>query len=153
MSRCHFYAVQTDLVCEATGDTRDSPRYQSLSLFNTVYGIGPSNARKLYDLGLCTIEDLERYYDVLPGAELFEVGASLKTPTGKLPNDKIPPVPIPVALALRKELDTKIPKEEVLEIHNLVMAELQEIQNGCISTIVGGYVSICGHDLFSPNVT
>jgi hypothetical protein len=42
-------------------------RYHSLVDFSSVYGIGPTNARKLYDLGLRTIDDLERYYEVDEG--------------------------------------------------------------------------------------
>lgn len=42
-------------------------RYHSLVDFASVYGIGPTNARKLYDLGLRTIDDLERYYEAHEG--------------------------------------------------------------------------------------
>jgi len=154
VSQCGLYAIHINLLLlrEVLGATRESQRYQSLSLFNTVHGIGPSSAQKLYDLGLRTIEDLERYYDVPPGAEVSEVEALFKAPDGRLPKDKIPLVTIPVALVLRKELNIKIPKEEVLEIHKLVMGELQEIQKGCISTIVGGYVSISELDLLSHSI-
>ena len=41
-----------------------SDRFRSLKLFNTVYGIGPVTARRLYNLGLRTFEDLLLYYDV-----------------------------------------------------------------------------------------
>jgi hypothetical protein len=44
----------------------NSPRYQSLTLFTTIHGIGPQTARRLYAAGCRTLEDLDRYY----GAEL-----------------------------------------------------------------------------------
>lgn len=46
---------------------------------------------------------------------------------------------IKVALALREELDTPIPRDEVEQMHQVVMAELDKIHPGCYSTIVGGY--------------
>lgn len=33
-------------------------------MFSAIYGIGPHTARRLYALGLRTVEDLEAYYDV-----------------------------------------------------------------------------------------
>ena len=36
-------------------------RYQTLSSFTSVYGIGPHTARHLYDVGLRTFDDLKRY--------------------------------------------------------------------------------------------
>ena len=41
-----------------------SPRFQALSTFSSVYGIGPHTARKLHALGLQTLDDLEAYYGV-----------------------------------------------------------------------------------------
>src|SRR5271154_1540753 len=124
-----------------TGTTRDSERFQALSVFATIYGIGPSTARKLYDLGLRTIEDLERYYDVPSGADIASLEAQLVTPNGaKIASDKLPDMSIKVALALREELDTPIPRDEVEQMHQVVMAELDKIQPGCHSTIVGGSV-------------
>ena len=42
-------------------------RYQSLVEFSSVYGIGPTNARRLYDLGLRTIKHVEQYYEADEG--------------------------------------------------------------------------------------
>jgi DNA polymerase mu len=119
----------------------------------SVYGIGPVNARKLYDLGLRTIEDLERYYD-LPshdsgsGATGFSAGGTPKSKRvppealkkGRSPGkDKIlPNVNVKIGLMLRDELELPIPREEVEEIHQVVMSELEKLQAGCVSTIVGG---------------
>ena len=43
-----------------------------------------------------------------------------------------------VALALRKDLEVPIPRAEVEEMHRVIMAELDAVQKGCISIIVGG---------------
>ncbi len=130
-----------------------------MSLFTTIYGIGPVNARRLYDLGLRTIDDLERYYD-LPARDT-ETGAFsadivademvMRTPNGvRIPlevmrtskrpeRDKVlPDMGIKIGLMMRDELDVQIPQEEVEEIHRVVMRELEELQPGCFSTIVGG---------------
>jgi hypothetical protein len=50
-----------------TEETRQSERFISLSLFASIYGIGPVTARKLYDLGLRTMRDVEAYYEVNTG--------------------------------------------------------------------------------------
>jgi len=47
-----------------TEEIRQSERFASLSLFASIYGIGPTTSRKLYDLGLRTLRDLEAYYEV-----------------------------------------------------------------------------------------
>lgn len=44
-----------------------SARFQSLSAFNDIHGIGPHTARHLYSIGLRTLEDLDKYYEVTPG--------------------------------------------------------------------------------------
>lgn len=128
-------------VNSCTGTIRESERFQSLSTFVTIYGIGPSTARNLYDIGLRSINDLERYYDVQPGADIASLEAHLLTPNGeKITANKLPDMSIKVALALREELDTPIPRDEVEQIHRVVMAELDKIQPGCLSMIVGGFV-------------
>ncbi|KAJ3565560.1 hypothetical protein NP233_g7552 [Leucocoprinus birnbaumii] len=136
-------------VIAETETTLQSERYQSLALFTTIYGIGASTARQLYEIGLRTIEDVERYYNVQPGIDVNDIevpDSQLFTPNGQpLPrsnvkNDgKIPPISIKVALALRNDFNTPIPRSEVEEMHSVIMAELAEIQTGCISTIAGGY--------------
>jgi len=40
---------------------------------------------------------------------------------------------------LRSELNEKIPRDEVEEMHDAVMEHLEQIQPGCLSTVVGGY--------------
>ncbi|KAH9485502.1 DNA-directed DNA/RNA polymerase mu [Psilocybe cubensis] len=121
--------------------TRLSERYQALSEFATVYGIGPSNARKLYDLGLRNMDDLERYYDVTADSTLVTLAASHVTPNGRkiVTKNKVPDMSIQVSLILRNEFEIPISREEVAEMHRIIMLELDKIQPGCVSTVVGGF--------------
>lgn len=41
-----------------------SERFQTLTLFSSIYGIGLNTSRRLYGLGLRTLKDLEIYYGV-----------------------------------------------------------------------------------------
>lgn len=146
-------------------ETRASERYQALSCFATVYGIGPARAREYYDMGMRSMANLERYYDIQPPPESLDPenpksismvnelvqelerrdNEEIYTPNGKkVPTKgttKAPEVTIPVALALRRELDTSIPREEVEEIREVITRELDEFQPGCVSTVVGGYAN------------
>jgi Fingers domain of DNA polymerase lambda len=145
-------------------ETRASERYQALACFTTVYGVGPSRAREYFDMGMRSIADLERFYDVQPpdfpdpespqsismvnrllqelkgrdNEETYTPSNGKKIPTKG--TEKAPEITIPVALVLRRELDTSIPREEVEEIREVIMRELDDFQPGCVSTIVGGYV-------------
>jgi Fingers domain of DNA polymerase lambda len=66
--RAPFPSLDPQSVCdEKTEETRQSERFMSLSLFSSIYGIGPVTARKLYDLGLRTMHDVEAYYEVNTG--------------------------------------------------------------------------------------
>lgn len=132
--------------------TRASERYQSLSLFSSIYGIGSTKARQFFDMGMRTIEDLERYHDIPSGCDLKNPNVVEKlllqmdqetsfTPNGKPIRwrGKAPDITIPTALVLREELKVPIPRDEVEEMHAVVMRELDELQPGCVSTVVGGY--------------
>ncbi|PPQ87454.1 hypothetical protein CVT25_008190 [Psilocybe cyanescens] len=120
---------------------RNSERYRALSEFTTIYGIGPSNARKLYDLGLRNMDDLEKYYDVAADSTLALLDASLVTPNGRkiVTKNIVPDMSIRISLILRKDFEIPIPREEVEEMHRIVMSELDKIQPGLVSTVVGGY--------------
>ncbi|THG94502.1 hypothetical protein EW026_g6985 [Hermanssonia centrifuga] len=105
-----------------------------------VYGIGPSTARRLFALGLRTLEDLEVYYGVEkeePESQLVELehkenfGSDAKVGLGE--------TWVKIALGLREDLAIKIPRDEVEEMNQVVMRELNALEPGCTSTIVGGY--------------
>ncbi|KAF8633429.1 hypothetical protein AX17_004600 [Amanita inopinata Kibby_2008] len=130
---------------EESRTIRASSRFQALSGFSSVYGVGPVAAQKLYDLGLRSIADMERYYDV-PAADsdtvrIENLDGPVFTPNGKLVPHKssVPDFSIRVGLALRRSFEIPIPRDEVEEIHRVVVKELNELRPGCTSIIVGGY--------------
>ncbi|KAJ7018344.1 hypothetical protein C8F04DRAFT_1277805 [Mycena alexandri] len=111
-----------------------SARFKSLSEFTTIYGIGASTARKLFDtFGLRTMADLEEHYASRPASPTHHQRGERKL------NTPAPVLSIPAALELRTDLDEKIPRAEVGLMHDIVMAELGKLRSGCLSTIVGGY--------------
>lgn len=133
------------------GEIAQSERYRSLSSFTTVYGIGPVTARRLYDNGLRTLDDLKMYYNVddedsiedIAAADLNEIearsAASSKWRHGKREREDESPA-IKIGLAIQSDLSIKIPRAEVEEMARLVYAELCVIEPGCAYTVVGGYV-------------
>lgn len=140
--RLSFYSETRDSLVKFLETILGSERFKAMSTFVTVYGIGPATARDLYSTGLRTMEDMKRYYDVPDTANslgTLETGSQF-TPNGrKIPGKPgLPEITIPVALALRNDLQTKIPRAEVEEMHEVVMSELETLWHGCISTIVGG---------------
>ncbi|KII95670.1 hypothetical protein PLICRDRAFT_225804 [Plicaturopsis crispa FD-325 SS-3] len=123
-----------------------SIRFQALCSFTTVHGIGPTTARRLYSLGFRTIEDLEEYYgankhdatdDGTSPVDLLTNPDTAATENG--PNEEMANATIKVALELRDDLAEPIPRTEVEEMQAVVMQELDGLQKGCTSTIVGGY--------------
>ncbi|KAF9502808.1 hypothetical protein BS47DRAFT_1459576, partial [Hydnum rufescens UP504] len=97
-----------------------SPRFGVLSQFSSIYGIGPSTARRLYDQGYRTFEDLEGYYDEWEGQN--------GKPSGKRE-----------ALLLRDDLAQKISRTEVEEMAEAICKHLDSIQEGFQHTVCGGY--------------
>jgi DNA polymerase mu len=125
--------------CAAT--VSSTTRFQCLSEFTKIYGIGPATAKDLYSRGLRTIEDLKRYYDLPPDVDPTQLGYLQQTHTKNTKNttqENMRQITIPVGLALHDDLQEKIPREEVELIHKVVMEEVGHIREGCISTITGG---------------
>jgi len=85
---CSPHVIQTGRLTETT---RESERFKALSLFNTIYGIGPATARTLYDRGLRSLRDLEAYYEVDAGSTPPE-------------NNESTDMNIRIALGLRSDL-------------------------------------------------
>ncbi|KAF7362250.1 DNA-directed DNA/RNA polymerase mu [Mycena venus] len=116
-----------------------SARFKSLSEFTTIYGIGATTARKLFDsFGLRTLDDLKEHYashDPPPHPYWHNRNHSeerrIMTPA--------PVLSIMAALDLRDDLNEKIPRAEVDLMHDIVMGELGKLRPGCLSTVVGGY--------------
>ncbi|KAI9068611.1 Nucleotidyltransferase [Trametes sanguinea] len=127
-----------------------SERFQALSLFSSVYGIGPNTARRLYNLGLRSLDDLEVYYGVereevdAASGEIVEIEGK---PQHRKPlareshehEEGLSDSWIRIALGLREDFTKKIPRDEVEEMGRVVMKELNELEPGCVSTIVGGH--------------
>jgi DNA polymerase mu len=89
------------------------------------------------------MEDMERYYDVPTGGAPSAIQEEeTLTPNGRrVPRTALlPDISIQVGLCLRHDLEAKIPRAEVEEIHAVVMSELGELQEGCVGMIVGGWV-------------
>jgi hypothetical protein len=80
------------------------PRFQSLSAFITIHGIGPHTARRLYDLGFRTLEELERYYEVKPGVSDEET-MSLLGAEASAKSEAAVEQSIKIGLALRHDLN------------------------------------------------
>ncbi|KAJ7188691.1 hypothetical protein C8R46DRAFT_1157626 [Mycena filopes] len=118
-----------------------STRFKSLSEFTTIYGIGAVTARKLFDtFGLRTLADVEAHYassarhmhnNFHGRGRDEEEGRGLRT--------RAPVLDVQAALALRGDLNEKIPRAEVELMRDIVMAEVGKLRPGCLSTIVGGY--------------
>ncbi|KAL1945254.1 hypothetical protein VTO73DRAFT_2105 [Trametes versicolor] len=133
---------------------KSSERFRTLSLFTSIYGIGPHAARRLFALGLRSLADLEIYYGVEPSSSsptsqpshIVEVEERPRRSGWKRDKDKdkgdsegLGESWIRVALGLREDLSKMIPRDEVEEIGRVVMRELDALEPGCVSTIVGGY--------------
>jgi len=108
---------------KAARQARASLRYTVLTNFDTIYGIGPTTARSLYDMGYRTFEDLEKHYDAWEKAKGAGGGKSA----------------IREGLRLREDLALKMPRAEVEEIAAIVCARLESIRPGFQHTICGGY--------------
>jgi hypothetical protein len=96
------------LACTTSNQITESilatTRYQSLTLFTTIYGIGPFVARKLYDIGLRDIQDLEQYFDAPSRSTELKLGlenTEMATKNGWAP------FTVPVGLSLREDLSRK----------------------------------------------
>ncbi|GJE94629.1 Nucleotidyltransferase [Phanerochaete sordida] len=117
-----------------------SERFKALTLFSSIYGIGPSTARRLYALGLRTVEDLEVYFGVLPEEEESQlVELEHREKPGRADDAGLGETWIKIALGLRKDFELKVPRAEVEEMGRVITDELNVLEPGCVSTIVGGY--------------
>lgn len=97
------------------GDIMTSERFKTLTDFSSVYGIGPHTARRLFNLGLRTFDDLEVYYGVDPAevdTELMELEHEENHPSwkgrkGAQQQDNFDENWIKIALGLRADLSKK----------------------------------------------
>ncbi|KAG8852939.1 hypothetical protein FRB96_008458 [Tulasnella sp. 330] len=98
----------------------NSPRFQALSLFSTVYTVGPTTARHFYDdLSIFTLDDLEAYAEQLPEDEPSSY--NLRT-----------------ALHHREDFAKKMSRAEVEAIAKVVEEHMNALEPGAQYTICGG---------------
>nr|XP_031863438.1 uncharacterized protein CI109_001314 [Kwoniella shandongensis]KAA5530510.1 hypothetical protein CI109_001314 [Kwoniella shandongensis] len=115
-----------------------SPRFQALNLFASVYTIGHHKAKELYDRHHCrTLEDVRLHFEAVE-EESPEVRMKDRLRRRKRGGMKQVEI-VEEWIALKDELDAKIPREEVQEIADCVMEHLDAFIPGCEYTICGGY--------------
>ncbi|KAG8721173.1 hypothetical protein FRC08_015286 [Ceratobasidium sp. 394] len=110
--------IKTDSISIAR-QTTSSERFQTLSQFTAIHGIGSAKAREHYEAGCRTLEDLVKVYESKPKGPVV---------AGVL-----------AALELRDELSIRIPRSEVESNAQRIFNELDAIQPGCEYTICGSY--------------
>ncbi|KAK8864578.1 hypothetical protein IAR55_001828 [Kwoniella newhampshirensis] len=115
-----------------------SSRFQALELFASVYTIGHHKAKDLYDRHYCrTLEDVRLHFEAVE-EESPEVRMKDRLRRRKRGGMKQVEI-VEEWIALKDELDAKIPREEVQEIADCVMEHLDVFIPGCEYTICGGY--------------
>lgn len=102
-------------IAEAESIRKDQS-FQIMTQFMELYGVGPKRAREYYSQGARTLDDV------------IKMGGSLGTH-----------LHIQECLRILPDLRSKIPRAEVLEIAQMIQAELDLIRPGCIHTICGGF--------------
>lgn len=138
-----------------------SERYQTLNLISSVFTVGTSTAFELYTKHDCrTLEDVAEHYarreslewDTGVVGQGIPIGHSFKSAEsgrrkrrsrdaqrrrteGKMSQAEI----VREWIALRDELDQKIPRAEVDEIAACVRDALDTLLPGCRMTVTGGY--------------
>ncbi|KAJ9125675.1 hypothetical protein QFC22_000637 [Naganishia vaughanmartiniae] len=158
--------LETGYVAESE-EILASDRYQALELFASVFTIGNAIAKQLYDVHGCrTIDDLLEHYALreaagwdtgvvgqgIPtgykskpggGGERSSTGeprrrsrdAARRRKEGKMSQPEI----VREWIALKPDLDKKIPRAEVTEIAEYVKVHLDALMPGCRCTVTGGY--------------
>ncbi|KAG8907262.1 hypothetical protein FRB99_004956 [Tulasnella sp. 403] len=112
--------VKTGGISEARS-IDSTPRFHALGTFSSIYSIGPTKARHLYDdLGCQSLEDLEAYAE-------------------QLPDDEPATHALRSGLQYREDFEKPIPRDEVERIAVEVTKHLNAIVPGCLYTICGGY--------------
>ncbi|KAK0212500.1 DNA polymerase mu [Desarmillaria ectypa] len=136
--------IRSGTISEADSIIED-PRYQALTLFTSVYGIGPAHARQMYDVeGLRTLKDLQfRYENLERSASTEPDDPKQKSPymtlTTTSEKTQVPTLTSREAIQLQEELNIPILRDETERMHDVVMNELGHLRPGCSSTITGSY--------------
>lgn len=100
---------------------KNDERVCTLILLSSVWGVGPVTARKLYEKGVRSLEDLNNEPSLTPAQR--------------------------VGLRFRDDINAKIPRHEVKEMETLVKEVAEDIQPGMVVVCGGSYrrgKSYCG---------
>lgn len=157
--------LETGEIAESL-DILSSDRFHALELFSSIFTIGTAKARELYDdYGCRTLDDVSEYYALKEAAEWdsgvvgegvpsgyksksgggarFGTGrakrrsrdATRRRKEGRMSQAEI----VREWIALKPDLDTKIPRAEVGEIEACIAEQLEALMPGCRYTLTGGY--------------
>lgn len=141
--------LETGRIAESE-EILESPRYQALRTFSSVYTIGHHTAKDLYDRHHCrTLEDVQQHYASI-AEESEEVRLKVKERRRK-EGGMLHVDIVEEWIKIKDDLDAKwvldallfcliirIPREEVQEIAACVMDHLGAFIDGCRHTICGG---------------
>ncbi|KAJ7327348.1 hypothetical protein OS493_027038 [Desmophyllum pertusum] len=101
--------------------------FKSMEIFSSIYGCGPATARKWYEKGYRSMADVIQA--VSDGMKLTEQQA--------------------MGLKCYSDLVQPVPREEAINIKDIVVKELNTVQPNCTVELVGGYRrgKPSGHDV------
>ncbi|BEJ16312.1 hypothetical protein CspHIS471_0509170 [Cutaneotrichosporon sp. HIS471] len=141
--------LTTGQIAEAE-EIKASPRFQALRLFSSVWSVGHSTAAELWRAGCRDLEDVRLYFSRTDAPPLLEDGDGWeydratareerarrrRREEGTMTREEV----VSAWLNLKEELDTPIPRHEVVEIGDLVAEHLEALSPGCAQTITGSY--------------
>lgn len=106
-------------------------RCTSLNAFSQIHGIGPSKARDLYSDGFRTLEDLAKFY-------YYTASPQNNMPVETMTLNDLPTLSTSAALHLHQDLEQRIPRSEVEQIHGCIQDELNHILKGVETVVCGG---------------
>ncbi|KAK6627172.1 hypothetical protein RUM44_009649 [Polyplax serrata] len=95
-------------------EIRKNEKYQAILLLTRVSGIGPAKAKELVDLGIRSLEDLEKHKDKLTHHQK-------------------------IGLKYFHDFELRIPRKEISEIEKVIRDEITGIDGEYIVTICGSY--------------
>ncbi|CAD5118143.1 DgyrCDS6879 [Dimorphilus gyrociliatus] len=126
----HSLEVIKDIIEEGSSieveNIINDPWFHQMKAFQSIYGVGPSKAKKWIAQNVFTIDDLIERTDLHSSFDhRMELGISFY-----------------------KDLNTQVTKQHALAIKNLIQQHLEEILPGCILVLAGGFRrgKASGHD-------
>ncbi|BEI93291.1 uncharacterized protein CcaverHIS019_0509190 [Cutaneotrichosporon cavernicola] len=142
--------LTTGQIAEAE-EIKASPRFQALRLFSSVWSVGHSTAAELWRAGCRNLEDVRLYFSRTDAPPILEDGGDgweydratareerarrQRREEGAMTREEV----VSAWLNLKDELDTPIPRAEVVEIGAVVADHLEALAPGCAQTITGSY--------------